>query len=112
MSPETLLAHAQHLTHARTDAEAWPRAAALLARMALERAARRALNQKYTVEPEASFRSQLLALRAVAGEDLAHQAAYTWTALSQATHHYSYAMPPTSAELERWIAVVARVVAL
>ena len=80
----------------------WARAAALLTRQALEQAVRRRLIHEMKLQGEPSFRSQLLALRHVVDDDLAAEVSWTWSALSRATHHHAYALPPTASELERW----------
>lgn len=112
MSPAALLAVARSLVAGGTAADggAWARAAAFLARQALEQQIRRALTRRFAIYGQPSFRGQLLAARAVLGPELAADAAYTWTALSGATHHHAYDLPPTAAELESWMAVVERVI--
>lgn len=84
----------------------WPRAAALLGRQALETAIDH-------VEPslrEATARARLLCLPELVGEDLAHDVAHAWSALSRATHHHAYDLPPTADELLTWLEVVDRMV--
>lgn len=109
-----MLAEARRLTAGQiaADGGAWARSAAFLARQALEVGARRALVRKYSVSKGASFKAQMLSLRAVADNELARDAYYTWTALSGATHHHEYTLPPTAWELNRWMAVVERVLEL
>ena len=112
MTPRQMLDEAQRMlrdpNHA-TDT-AWARSAAFLAREALEQKVRQVLIREWGLAGYPSFRSQLLASRAFLEEDLARQAAWTWTALSQATHHHAYELPPTAAELMGWLATVEGVV--
>lgn len=92
-----------------TTAGVWPRAAALLARQALESA----LDDFWALEApgvdKASTRAQLLCLRDYADEQTAERAAHAWYALTRACHHHAYDLPPTGAELTNWIDDVAAV---
>ncbi len=90
MTPEDLLTAAGRLIRRPDAATAgvWPRAAALLARQALERC---------------SMRSQLLCLTAYLGQDTATRAGYLSAALSRACHYHSYELAPTAAELTGWL---------
>ncbi|CAN5538089.1 hypothetical protein BH20ACT21_BH20ACT21_09720 [soil metagenome] len=88
----------------------WPRAAALLARQALEQG----LNDFWQVRApgveKGTRRSQMLCLRSYADEQLAEEANHTWTALSRACHHHAYELSPTASELKRWMRSVTDVV--
>jgi hypothetical protein len=108
VTPRDQLRAARVLIEGRTvaDGGAWARSAALLGRQALEAAALRALQSRYPVRAHAPFRARFLALRAVLDERLAQEAHHTWAALSRATHHHSYALPPTAGELGRWLDTV------
>ena len=112
MSPGELLAHARALLQEETlsPSTSWSRGAAFLARQALEGAVRSVLERRYTLDRRATFRAQLLALRAVMDEELAAEVHFTWASLSRATHHHAYALPPTVGELDRWMEVVERLV--
>lgn len=82
----------------------WPRACACLIRLALENAVNaywRRVNPP--VAACGAWRTKLLMLRSRSGPGLevARRAAYTWAALSQATHHHCYESTPTAAELRR-----------
>ena len=88
----------------------WPRAAALLARQALEGAlddywqARR-----LPIGREVSRRAQFICLREYARaheKELAARLHHAWTALSQACHHHGYELAPTAGELQGWMEVV------
>ncbi|MGH7462651.1 MAG: hypothetical protein ACREMA_16710, partial [Longimicrobiales bacterium] len=54
-----------------------------------------------------SARAQLLCLPDYLRQgDLATRVSYAWTGLSRACHHHVYELPPTAAELDRWIGTV------
>ena len=115
MTPADLLAAASELI-ARADATTagvWPRTSALLARQALEQA----VAQLWEARPDTAglasrpMRSQLTCLPFYLDEEIAEQVAYTWAALSSACHYHPYELAPTAAELARWIADVARLLA-
>ncbi len=113
MTPRELVDCARRLV-ARPDpalAGVWERAAALLARKALEREVRQRLIRERRLQGHPSFRAQLLALRVLVGPELAARAAWTWAALSRATHLHGYALPPTAPELLRWIDAVEELLA-
>ncbi|MDQ3661169.1 MAG: hypothetical protein M3454_08965 [Actinomycetota bacterium] len=107
-----LLAEAKNLLSYSDAATAglWPRAAALLARQALERALDDFWHVRAPGVENGSGRSQLLCLRSYAGERLSEEASHTWTALSRACHHHAYELSPTASELERWMQSVTDVV--
>ena len=88
----------------------WPRAAALLARQALEQGLNDFWLKRAPGVEDSSRRSQLLCLRGYADERLAEEASHTWAALSGACHHHAYELSPTASELERWMRSVADVV--
>jgi hypothetical protein len=113
VTPALLLAAARDM--ARRDAAAtaglWPRAAALLARQALEAA----VDDLWArTEPQmlgASARARFLCLPACgADHELVVDAAQAWGALSSACHRHAYELPPTAGELESLFAHVERVV--
>jgi hypothetical protein len=116
MTPEELLTAARRLID-RPDAAiagAWPRAAALLARQALERA----MTVLWAADPQATglaggkMRSQLLCLTAYLDQDTAARAAYLSAALSRACHYHSYELAPTAAELTGWLDDATRLVTI
>jgi hypothetical protein len=107
VTPEEVLAAARRLVE-RPDAGTagvWPRAAALLARQALEQA----MAGLWAGQPGAddlsrgSMRSQLLCLTAYVDQDVAARAAYLAAALSRACHYHPYELAPTAGELTRWL---------
>jgi hypothetical protein len=93
------------------DIPCWPRAAALVIRQGLEKAVEARLvgvHGPFIERP--SFTAQLVALRSVVDRDLAREVAWTWAALSQATHAHGYGIGPTRAELMRWYETTERLV--
>jgi hypothetical protein len=109
VTPAGTLAMAESLL-ARADAGTaglWPRAAALLARQALEQGLDGYwLRRKMRLEA-CGTRQQLLCLREYLGDDaLAGRAHHTWAALSQACHHHAYELAPGHGELRTWLGTV------
>ena len=87
-----------------------PRAAALLARQALEDVVRdrcRAIDQHLS---RASMRSCMICLRAFGGEDVGRTAQLAWDGLSRACHHHAFELTPTDAEVRRLIDMVDAVI--
>jgi hypothetical protein len=114
MTPDELLAAAKGLMQ-RPDTlitGIWPRAAALLARQALEAATA----ELWASKPQAAemsrctMRSQLLCLTAYLDPGTASRAAYLFAALSRACHYHSYELAPTAAELTSWLDQAAHIV--
>jgi hypothetical protein len=114
MRPQELLTAAMRLMR-RNDAGTagiWPRAAALLARQALELA----MAEMWAAKPQAtglsrcSMRSQILCLAAYLDPDTATRAAYLSAALSHACHYHPYELAPTAAELTGCLDQAAQVV--
>lgn len=91
----------------------WPRAAALLARNALEMAVDEYWTRKrIPLEPCPTF-TQLLCLREYLDDsDLAGRVHHAWNALSRACHHHPYELAPTADELERLFETVAAFLAV
>ena len=113
MTPHELLAAARGLMQ-RPDAPAagiWPRAAALLARQAIEAAMGElwAAKRQAAGLSGATTRSQLLCLTVYLDRGTASRAAYLLAALSRACHYHPYE-PPTAAELLGWLDETARIV--
>lgn len=109
MEQRELLAMAhQLLAHrdART-AGLWPRAAALLARQALEAALDDFWKTKnLDFGAHTGRRQQLICLREYLDPTRAGEIAHAWAALSRACHHHPYELAPTAGELERWMETV------
>ena len=110
-APQDLLSTAKNLlVYADTDtAGLWPRAAALLARQALEDGLDLYWIASAPGVETASARGQLLCLRSYVGEEIAEEAAHAWGSLSRATHHHAYELPPTASELQNLCRSVADV---
>lgn len=111
MNPDALLEEARRMVRDPSHGAdgAWARSAVLLARQALEQAIRQRLIHSYGLAGEPPFKALLLASRAFLEDALARRAAWTWAALSRATHHHGYELAPNAAELERWMDTVEEV---
>jgi hypothetical protein len=114
MTPDDLLAAATTLIQ-RPDTlitGIWPRAAALLARQALEAA----MADLWASQPQATemsscpTRSQLLCLTAYLDPVTARRTAYLYATLSHACHYHPYELAPTAAELTSWLDQAAHLV--
>jgi len=114
MTPHDLLDAAKDLMQ-RPDAPVdgiWPRAAALLARQALEAA----MGELWASKPQAaalsgrSMRSQELCLTAYLDPGTASRTVYLLAALSHACHYHPYELAPTAAELTGWLDQAAQIV--
>lgn len=81
----------------------WPRAAAILARQALEIALDQFWSKVAPGVENASARAQLICLGEYIDPQLASRIRYTWHGLSVACHHHAYELPPTAAELDSWL---------
>jgi hypothetical protein len=114
MTPEEMVAAARRLIQRPdvTTSGVWPRAAAFLARQALELAvaALWAATPQATTLSRCSMRSQLLCLAAYLDQDTATRAAYLSAALSHACHYHSYELAPTAAELTSWLDEAAHLI--
>jgi hypothetical protein len=114
MTPHELLAAARALMQ-RPDASTagiWPRAAALLARQAIEAAMGElwAGQRQAAGLSRATMRSQQLCLMAYLDRGTASRAAYLLAALSRACHYHPYELAPTAAELAGWLDETAQLV--
>jgi hypothetical protein len=106
VTPADLLAAARDIQErpAAATAGLWPRAAAFLARQALEAG----LAQLWDSSPataglsRCTTRSQLACLPDVLDAPTARRVAYVWAALTAACHHHAYELAPTAAELTSW----------
>jgi hypothetical protein len=116
VTPEDLLTEARRLVEHPDAATAgvWPRAAALLARQALEQAMAGLWAERPGADglADCTMRSQLLCLTAYLDEDVASRAAYLSAALSRACHYHPYELAPTATELTRWLNEAADLIAL
>jgi hypothetical protein len=114
MTPHELLAAARGLMQ-RPDASTagiWPRAAALLARQAIEAAMAEMWASKRQAAglSGSSMRSQLLCLTAYLDRGTTSRVAYLLGALSRACHYHPYELAPTAAELVGWLDETAQIV--
>lgn len=114
MTPDELLAAAKGLMQ-RPDTlitGIWPRAAALLARQALEAAMAElwASRGQAAEMSRCTMRSQLLCLTAYLDPGRASRVAYLFAALSRACHYHPYELAPTAAELTGWFDQAAQIV--
>jgi hypothetical protein len=86
------------------------RAAALLARQALEESVRTTLRRRAPGTERASASAQLLCLPAYAPDAAAADARYLWGVLSRVCHHHPYELAPTADELADWLSAAGRVI--
>jgi hypothetical protein len=113
MTAEQLVAEARRLldeTPAGTTS-AWPRAAALLSRQALEDTLRELWATTAPSLRCAPMRAQLSCLPTyLSPPALAHDVAFTWNALSHATHHHPYELDPVREELDSLITTTRKLI--
>ena len=108
-TPQDLLTQAQDLLSRATPETRglWPRAAALLARQALESSLDSYWRSKNLPVAECSTKAQLLCLSEyLKDQPLAKEAHHVWSALSRACHHHPYELAPTAGELVGWVGMV------
>ena len=112
MTAQMLTTARELLTRPDPDLDGvWPRAAAFIARQALEDA----LDRVWPFEMEgirrASRATQLACLHhATPDRDLTDGVRVAYHALSRACHHHQYELAPTAPELEMWIEKVERLI--
>jgi hypothetical protein len=116
VTPEELLAAADRLLTSPVPGVGaqWPRACALLIRLALEMTLDRFWARVLPEAAECGMRQQLLLLplytaRVPAAVGLAREA---WLGLAGAAHHHAYELAPTAGELRSWHAEVAELTSL
>jgi hypothetical protein len=91
---------------------AWSRASALLARQALEEALTELWISRAPGVQRLNMRAQLNCLHSyISDAVLVSDVAFTWHALSRATHHHPYELDPTAEELRTLVSMTARIVA-
>jgi len=89
----------------------WPRAAAFVARQALEDALDRVWPFELEGIRRAGRATQLACLHhASPDRELTDGVRTAWHALSRACHHHQYELAPTAAELNMWIDHVERLI--
>lgn len=109
-APAVLVRQARRVVE-KGSVGAWPRAAALLARQALEAAMDQLWAARAPEVAELSARAQLTCLpEYLRDRELAGEVAFTWSVLSDACHAHAYEMGPTAEELEDRFKVVDRLV--
>jgi hypothetical protein len=113
-TPEELLAAADEMLTSPVPGlgSLWPRACALLIRLALEQTLDRYWARALPSAAECSMRAQLLLLPLYADAGGASGAASlareAWLGLAGAAHHHAYELAPTAAELRGWHAAVSQ----
>jgi hypothetical protein len=111
LSPAALLEVASKLCQRAdaTTAGLWPRAAALLARQALEAALGYYwAGASLSAVADCPMRTQLACLWEIGGRDVAGPVRSTWAGLSSACHMHPYELAPTAPELLTWMQAVDR----
>ena len=90
---------------------AWPRAAAFLARQALEDAVRGVWHGAVASMRDANMTAKLVSLPFYLEDpELARRVRQCWAALSNGCHAHPYELAPTLSELEGWLEVVDELV--
>lgn len=117
VSPEELLDWADRLLTAPVEGlgNLWPRACALVIRLALEQSLDRYWERVLPEAADCGMRQQLLLLPLYAGSDTgadddldaASLAREAWRGLARAAHHHVYELAPTAEELRRWHTAVS-----
>jgi hypothetical protein len=113
LTPGDLLTEARRMLDEPSPGTAaiWPRAAALLARQAIEESLERWWAVRAPGVQHLPMRAQLGCLDVyLEPSSLARDVAFTWHALSRATHHHPYDLDPTREELDSLIGAAERLV--
>ncbi|MGH3298144.1 MAG: hypothetical protein ACRDP7_40780 [Trebonia sp.] len=110
VSPEELLDAADQLLTSPVPGlgSMWPRACALLIRLALELSLDRFWARALPSAAECGMRPQLLLLPLYAPGEATSLAREAWLGLAGAAHHHAYELAPTAAELRGWHTAVGR----
>lgn len=114
LDPKPALEHADRLLRESDPGTAglWPRTAARLMRLALERATDRYWNGARPELLACPTTIRILMLERVLGRTGARGAYLVWSRLSDATHPHPYELAPTVGELRHWHDEVAHLVDL
>lgn len=122
VAPEELLKSADLLLTSPVPGlgSLWPRACALVIRLALEQSLDRYWAGVLPEAAECGMRQQLLLLPLYAGAgdefdgepDASTLAREAWRGLARAAHHHVYELAPTAGELRRWHTAVSRLTVL
>ncbi len=113
MTPPQLLAAAERLLErpGKAAADAWTRAAALLARQALEQSLDSYWRSRGLAMTRLATGPQLICLADYLDDrSLGESVRHAWGALSDACHHPAYELAPSASELRGWIATVRELV--
>ncbi len=110
--PATLAAGARRALQPSAGwGSAWPRAAAFLARQALEDAVATVWHGQVLPMRSANATAQMVSLPFYLDDpDLARRVRQCWCSLSNACHAHPYELAPTVSELEGWLGVVDELV--
>ncbi len=112
--PAELLAYARKATGAGDSSRwgrSWERSAVFLTRTALESTVANRWTGSLADMRWAPMSTQLICLPCYLDPDLAHRVHAAWAQLSTACHAHPYELPPTIAELHRWIDTVDQLIA-
>ncbi|PRX50871.1 hypothetical protein B0I33_10122 [Prauserella shujinwangii] len=111
-APAELVDHARAVLAGRRGIPAAQRtrAAAILARQALEDTTRRLCTAAGADLPGANERSRLIVLRWFVGEGAADLAGAAWWGLSRLCHHHAYELTPTAGEVAHLVDQVASLI--
>lgn len=112
MTPESALLAVSRIRSTAVLGRAGPRSEAMLLRSALERALYDWLSANAKGAQAANFSVQLQVLQLrFPDRELSGRVAWTWEALSRATHFNGYVLPPGRKQLSEWEACVREFVA-
>ncbi len=109
MTPPQLLDRARDMLAGVEPATAglWPRCVAFLLRQAIEAQVSKVLDRFAPGFRETPMRTQLIALAVISPHKaLARRVAYTWHALSGATHYHGYELAAGAVELRSWMTTI------
>jgi hypothetical protein len=85
------------------------RAAAVVARQALEESVDQRCAELIDGMQRASMRSTIILLRQLDDPVVGHKAQAAWAGLSNACHHHAYELQPTAAEVRSLLKLVAEI---
>lgn len=114
MTPPELLARCRSMLGVADPLTAglWPRCVAFLLRQALEEHLAIILGGLSPGARATPMRTQLIVFSVLwSHKEMARRVAYTWYALSEATHYQGYELPPPGADLHGWMQTIEGFVA-
>jgi hypothetical protein len=114
LDPMPALQHADRMLREGGPATVglWPRTAARLTRLALERATDLYWSRARPEMSACPTTMRILMLEVTLGRPSAREAYLVWSRLSDATHPHPYELAPTVGELRRWHSEVTQFVTL